>query len=68
MHSKTAGVVILFSSLSLLASVATLGVIGYGALKIKEELQQAKTQIEDIRGKTNQSLKTVKIALDNLEV
>lgn len=52
---------LLFSALSFVTSVATLGVIAYGAKKVRED-------IEDVRKKSNESIHKMKLAMLDIQI
>ena len=54
-------VLITLSSLSLLASGATLTLVWIGSKKVE-------TQIEEVKTKSNKTVQALKTALDNLEL
>lgn len=61
MNATTTVVLITISSLSLIASAATLTVVLVGAKKMQNQLDEVKT-------KTNKTVSNLKIALSNLEL
>lgn len=61
MNNTTTIVLITISSLSLIASTATLAVVLIGA-------KQVHIEIEDVKMRTNISIRKIKSALDNLEL
>jgi hypothetical protein len=61
MNTTTTVALITLSSLSLIASSATLTLVLVGSRKMKHEM-------EDAKKKTNKTVQTLKSALDNLEL
>lgn len=52
---------LLFSALSFVTSVATLGVIAYGAKRVHEDIQE-------VRAKTNESIHKMKLAMLDIQI
>jgi hypothetical protein len=61
MNTTTSVVLITLSSLSLIASTTTLAIVLVGSRKMKSEMEEVKT-------KTNNTVNNIKFALDNLEL
>lgn len=68
MHRNTAVVITTFSALSFLASAATAFMMYLGAKRLQREADAAKTQIEELRLKTNASLKKMQAAVNSIEL
>lgn len=60
MKRSTSFAIFTMSTLSFIASVTTLGVVAFGAKKMQEEL-------DEVKNKTNGTVKKLKQALNNLD-
>lgn len=68
MSSGTTIALFAITSVNLVISAGTLALMFAGAKRVQRQMTEAKTQVEQARAKGNASLKSIRDALDKIEI